>query len=535
MATSIGDFGNGIGLLYITENNGVDFISPGIANNIFGVETLKREALTKSPVAYDISAKGYLEFDVLTSEDGIAIFEIGGVPQITTPIILPLGTSEIDAAILVANEINSTIPVSGANYKATAINNRVSLQAPSSFGDSLNGDNVVVNLPLAGNSWFTENISGGNSGDKILSSLNGARFFMDPTENALVGDISSGNVIEITDVVVMRGVQSQHIVQSKNIAAKSINDLKRYDRFSVLEIGSSGTTDLETIEGNFAKNDILIIRNKSAFTVTVKDISLAPGNIKINPDSFAMASDDEVLWVQYVEDDIDGMVWKEIYRNPTTISDSSVTESKIADLSISTNKVQDQAITTQKIDSEAITSNLLASNSVTKDKILAEAVNETKIKDGSIVESKIFNGAVTEDKIGSEAVTNDKIAPGAITLDKLDSSINQDQIVVPISWESGEQGLLLVKMPTCTVTGIFLAITKPISGSDDATLVPKDDSGTIMDDGTIDLPANAPFGNSVTSSPTGNNSFVDGETMKLETIKANPGGKGLVTITYTRS
>jgi len=534
MATNISDFGNGVGLLYITENDGTTFLSPGISNDKEGVNIVKNDALTKAPIAYEISAKGKFRINILGVADSVFLLTINGVSQITNTVVFPLGTTREEAIELVAAEVNSTIPISGANYQAIASGANLILQAPSSFGDSVNGDVVAVNPFGAGNSWVTEDVSGGSNGNGKLSSVNGARYFMDSQPSAAVSVISS-NAIEITDYVVMRGVQSQHVVHQQNIASKAISNLERYDRFSVLELGTSGVTDLDSITGDFAKNDILILSNKSPFAITVKDISLTSGNIKINPESFEMIDDNYVLWVQYQEDDVDGLVWREIYRNPTTLAANSVTDVELANLSVGTPEIKDLAVTTAKMALASVDDTILAANSVIESKISNNAVTESKIIDNAVTENKIQDDAVTESKIVDGAVTNDKLAAGSISIDKLDATLNKDQVVVPISWETGEQGLFSVKMPACTVNDIFISVNKEISAGDDATFLPKNDAGTVMSNGTIDLPASTPFGNNFTSSPTGDSSFAEGETMKFETSKTTPGGKGIVTVTYTKS
>lgn len=530
---NINKLGNGIGLLYVTDIAGTGYLLGDIANDGPGADLIKNHALSRSSEGFPIEATGSFDFTTLTNADNIFSFTIDGVSAITNSVAVLAGQEDA-GAILLAAEINSTIPVSGAKYKATAIGSKVLLSAPSGYGAYVNGHVVAVNPAGAGNTFTIENIDGGTDGDELVSTVNGYRYWLNPTSAAVAFDIASPGTEEISSEVIMRGVQSQHTIQKQTIASKSITDLPRYDRFSVLELGAGANTELDVIQGKFAKNDILVLQNTSPFTVTINDLSVSSGNIKIDPTTFSMVNDDYVIWLMYMDDSTDGLVWREIYRKPTTLSTDSITDVELANLSVGTAELKDTSVSTAKIVLGAITNALMASNSVNTSNILDDAITTSKIVDLAISTAKLIDSSVTEIKIADGAVATAKIADGAVTLSKVSVGVKADSMVVPVSWETGEMGIIKVRMPASEVIDIFVSISKQIEGSDDATLVPKDNSGTIMTGGTVDLPGGAPVGNDNSSQPTGNNIFANGEEMGLETLKTTAGGKAVVTISYNK-
>ena len=529
--SNINKLGNGIGLIYIEDLDGN--VASSIPNNSLGARQAKQHALVSSPVGYTISAQGSVQFVSIGSNQNITSLQIDTVEQfdITSPIAVSIG-AEADAATALANAINAYVPTSGPNYKAEAIGDTVFLQAPASSGADVNGDAVVLTIGAPPDHTIViNNIDGGSTGDELISTVTGYKYYLNPTANAVEGDVASIGTEEISRYIINRGTHQQIPSVTQQVAGEGLTDLERYSQLQVLEVDASGATDLKTINGDFAIHDIIILKNTSAFTITLQDV--VSGNLRMDPDSFAMINDDYVIWFQYVNDPVDGLVWREIYRKPTTLGVDSVTDIELSDNAVDTLALQNLSVTTAKIALGAITNALMATDSVDTINILNDAVTTPKIIDLAVTAAKLAVNSVTTDKINALAVTEPKIADGAVSLDKVVAALKTDRIVVPVSFETGELGTIKVKMPACTVTDIYVSIAKDIENSDDATVVPKDHVGGIMADGTVDLPAGAPIGNDNSSTPTANNTFADGEYMWLETLKATPGGKAVVTICYT--
>lgn len=87
-----------------------------------------------------------------------------------------------------------------------------------------------------------------------------------------------------------------------------------------------------------------------------------------------------------------------------SLSDNSVTISKIADGAVTTPKIAGSAVTTEKISAGAATT----------EKIADYAVETSKIGDRAVTSEKIDTGAVTTSKIEDRGVTFDKLDPNMI-------------------------------------------------------------------------------------------------------------------------
>lgn len=106
---------------------------------------------------------------------------------------------------------------------------------------------------------------------------------------------------------------------------------------------------------------------------------------------------------------------------------------------------------------------------------------------------------------------------------------------VQVSFESGETGDFKIKLPyACTVTELYGYATKVIAGTDNGTIVPKNNAGTTMTSGTLTFVAADPRGTAYTSTPSANNTFSAGEYLTLTTAKTTSGGKVLLSIKVTR-
>jgi hypothetical protein len=109
-------------------------------------------------------------------------------------------------------------------------------------------------------------------------------------------------------------------------------------------------------------------------------------------------------------------------------------------------------------------------------------------------------------------------------------------ITLQVSFESGYAGDFKIQMPYAgTVTEIYAYATKVIAGTDNGTIVPKDNGGTTMTDGTITFTASDPRGTAYTSTPSANNTFVAGDLLTFTTAKTTAGGVVQLSITVTRT
>ena len=86
-----------------------------------------------------------------------------------------------------------------------------------------------------------------------------------------------------------------------------------------------------------------------------------------------------------------------------------------------------------------------------------------------------------------------------------------------------------------TVSKVTAVVTKAIAATDVATITPKNGAGVNMTSGGISFSAGDPLETTITSSPTGNNTFVAGDIIRFTSAKATAGGKALLSVYVTRT
>lgn len=105
-----------------------------------------------------------------------------------------------------------------------------------------------------------------------------------------------------------------------------------------------------------------------------------------------------------------------------------------------------------------------------------------------------------------------------------------------VSFESGETGdfKILMGFPG-TLTNMYAYATKAIAGTDNGTIVPKNNAGTTMATGTITFTAGDTRGTAYTATPSTNNTFVAGDILTFTTAKTTAGGKVHLSLKFTRT
>lgn len=98
----------------------------------------------------------------------------------------------------------------------------------------------------------------------------------------------------------------------------------------------------------------------------------------------------------------------------TTLTNSSVTESKLADNAVTTAKLSDNSVTSAKIVNGTITGSDIAATTITASNIVNSTITGSKIAASTITGTNLANDAVTAAKIATNAVTADAIAAGAV-------------------------------------------------------------------------------------------------------------------------
>jgi len=172
------------------------------------------------------------------------------------------------------------------------------------------------------------------------------------------------------------------------------------------------------------------------------------------------------------------------------------------------------------------------------------AIARTKIANGTAAHVVINDGSGTltseaqlspsRGGIGADA----SAATGFVRFASGTGSVSAipDSRDVPVSFEAGELGDYKIRIPyACTLTEIYGYATKVIAGTDNGTIVAKNNAGTTMTNGTVTFTASDARGTAYTVSPSANNTFVAGDILTLTTAKTTAGGKVQLSLTFTRT
>jgi len=224
---------------------------------------------------------------------------------------------------------------------------------------------------------------------------------------------------------------------------------------------------------------------------------------------------------------------------------------RLVNASVGTAQVTDKAITYAKIQDVAAhsvpvrasgTSGVLANLAMAANSIIArvagDIVNLAAATNGHVL--KLTGGALGFAQVNfnelAGTVANTQIPNNEIAAAKLAATLRDEVIIIPVSFDSGDQCDNRFKMPFAgTVTEIYAVVTNALSGSGDGTIVAKDGSGAVMANGTITFSPTAALETEETVVPTTNNVFSAGDILRLTTDKSAGGGKSLVSVKVTRS
>lgn len=171
------------------------------------------------------------------------------------------------------------------------------------------------------------------------------------------------------------------------------------------------------------------------------------------------------------------------------------------------------------------------------------AIARTKLASGtaSYIVANDGSGVMTDQQYVTKAQggfgQNVAAATGFTTFSSGTLSIDAiaEVVTLQVSWETGFVGDFKVKMPFAgTVTEIYAFLDKAI-GALDATVTPKNNSGTTMSSGVLTFTASDPKGTAQTSSPSANNTFVATDVLTFTTAGGSAAGVATLSIKVTRT
>lgn len=571
MANGATDLGNGIGLIYQVKPNGTDILA-AIPNNANGIRTAKLLAVQAASLSTNKRAVGSIVLSAVAGAGNVTAVTIDGVNQISANVAYvagPLATIATD----IAAAINSFTPASGPDYVAVGQNERVYIFAPVDQGSAVNGEAITVST--TGNLTFTTNdLTFGSNASSVFDEVTGYRFFVNADYSGTASLTSLTNAVEVTDYIVPRPLNTSFDTQEKTIQTNVINIMRKSAlTFIVVDTqGGAGTDDLDNITMlDAAENDILVLFGANASRVVT---FTSAGNINL-VNAFSTADFDTSITLRF-----SAGTFYEIGRSgnnfvpsvaafrtadyPFVITGAqgraalTATDNTTVTLVANTNKKYqvvtgtatlsggDYEIaldTTGVVDGDEFTIGYYGAVTIGSNNVVIGGVTLTEeeaLYGGVVLAFVVNSGSWVQTgrfyDISVYPIQTDNIGDGQVAVTNLSEELTFEEIIVPVSFEANEVGDMKIRIEyACTVTAIYAAVSKAIAATDDATIVPKNNSGTTMGTGTITLPASTAIGTAVTSTPSTDNTFTAGQIMTLTTAKTTAGGKALVTIKVVRT
>lgn len=168
--------------------------------------------------------------------------------------------------------------------------------------------------------------------------------------------------------------------------------------------------------------------------------------------------------------------------------------------------------------------------------IKADSVITTKILDANVTAAKLATDSVESVKIKNLAVETAKIVNNAVTVTKLGTNEQMFDVVIPISFETGEKGeYRFYPSFKCQLITVISRLNKAMGATDDGTIQLANSTGT-MTDGLITHIASATFGDQQSVTPS-SNTTVDpsfSEYFKMTSAKTTAGGKTILILQLIR-
>lgn len=531
MSKGIEDLGNGLGYIYVTDPS-LNIVKTYI-NDADGARDVKLDGVKASSVAGNRVATAIVTVNAPTGNGTLSKVEVSDL-AFDGSISYTVDTTAAELAKKIVGGINTyTNGVPSNDFTAVRIGNVVYIFTNSAAGTKYNG--VTVSLVNTGNLTYTVNqvMLGGSSVDEIWDDAIGYNFYLDADYGATMcsgGGVavptSIANASDITYYIVNQGLQSSIPKITGVISTESLV-INRKSLLTLVDIPGASADLKDIVNIGVSNGDILILRSITN-AVSVNDT----GNIILQSTPCVVQG---VSLLTLIYNGTDGY-WYELSRSVTSVADLSISTAKIQLLAITTALINDLAVTEGKIGALAVSTEKIQLLAITTALLNDLAVTEGKIGALAVSTSKIQLLAITTALLNDLAVTTGKIADANVTLAKLELKLLIKTRDVPVSFETGEQGDNKIRFPyACTVTGIYAGVTKALSGTDNATITPKNNAGTTMTGGVVTLTASSAIGTGFTSTPTANNTFVIGDILTLTGAKTTVAGKSLVTIELVKT
>ncbi len=294
------------------------------------------------------------------------------------------------------------------------------------------------------------------------------------------------------------------------------------DDYKVYRLTGAQTlaSDLDVVaSGTLLKNLYVEVWNESVLTLSGNKLTILGKDVPTvyaGKRFIAKCLCNGVNWnVTFVpSSDQSGYIFEE------ALASDSVTSAKIVNDNITTIKILDQNVTTAKIADGGVTAVKIADANVTTAKILDANVTTAKIADANVTTIKILDANVTTAKIADSNVTTAKVANAAITPTKMSANANKYTRDIRLSFAAAAEvgNITFTICEDCAIDEINVTVLSPAT-DDTATLVFKDNGGTVLTGSQVDVTTSLTLGNIVSTTPTANNVFSAGDNFLIEMSK----------------
>lgn len=581
MSREVQDLANGLGYVYITDPS--SNILEVLENTPETARLIKLKGVEASALGGNRVATSIITIDAPTGVGSITAITIMAVNaiNIATPIAYTGATTAVALATLIETAINNySTGTTQDDFTCLRIGAVIYILTNQEAGTKFNGQTPV--LTNTGNFTYTvdQDMIGGSSTAEVYDEAYGYRFYLDADYGAtqcsgggvaVVGSIA--NAVEITSYIVNQGLQGVIPIKTSAILTDSIYTT-REAAISYLSLRGEGLADddLETLIIDGVNNGDIVILRSITNTITVK----ATGNINLitTKSSTYTVVGVNILALIYLNGD-----WYEFIRNGnfvTTTADYRTNGYGIFALegyntaAVGTNGTVTYVANTDKKYQKLTGSSVLVGNLAYALDVTAEDGDEfflefnasttigaftltifgltvtadQALNGGLIFYARFLDGAWYSHVYPNlnsgatypyQAVTA-FYANSSVTAAKVSTNLKTEVLSRQISFEASEVGDMKMYMGYAgTVNYFHFTVDKAIAATDNGTIVPKNNAGVAMTDGTITATLSSAIATGFTATPTANNTFVAGDILTFTSAKATAGGKGTLYIKITKA
>lgn len=529
-------------------------IPVAIENMAINIPTIQDVLALVDPTT-GTNAYGSLTITAAASGSYSAV-DIDGVAQISSSVTIST-TVPFDAATAIATAVNAHTPATGPNYTANAVfidstSARVDLIHPSQT--NANDGDTISFTATTGNTATASDIKGGRAaGDYRL------RVFYDTGVNNWSTSTMPSTAEDVTDAMAFRGYQHVAAETTATVNQNQIDISRKGNQFTVLVTGSSSNPDL---------NSISYPNARVGDTITLKPAGAGDPFLLKNTTDIKIGRDIQLTDVQ------DAVVLRVSQQNPLQVELVSVNDRDFVQASDEIERVSINASGTYNIIPNSTgtpPANTTYRNNVTvtatqtltanynflidtsnmrngekgiidgNGKAITVGSNTLSVQSGTVIRNideglaatgqwKAFysyDGTEIQIEIVPDFSTQNT---GFIRPQQLKNNSNRREVIVPVSFEAGEQAQYPVIFASdCNIISAQGTVIKQIAATDNAVVDIQVSSTSVA---TITHIANENLNSTVSASPVSSFPVAvsGGNTIFFETSKTTPGGKTLVSV-----